>query len=343
MEKQWSTIFSAHGEKEKITLFGKQESDENWVYRKSIGDISDGEEVSSWEVALQQLEDYPWYTWAPQEVHPAFGKKVYRAVKEKLNTDVEENVNNLVSWAKRCFSEHESEIVTLAVWLQHAKHTTVLTGAGMSTESGIPDFRSKGGIWRDVDPQYVASVDALNDNYDMFHEFYTTRMNALTDVNPHRGHEILAEWEKEGLVQAVATQNIDGLHFKAGSKNVFELHGTIHRLHCDNCLKETTMEQFFKKEACSKCGGKLRPSIVLFGEMLPEDSWSASFNHIQQSDLVVVIGTSLQVHPVNRLPEMTEGKTVYINLESNGGHFDLVINGKAGEVLIQVDEVLKQM
>ncbi|MCD8510860.1 MAG: NAD-dependent deacylase [Bacillus sp. (in: Bacteria)] len=233
-------------------------------------------------------------------------------------------------------------MVILATWLQNSTHTTILTGAGMSTESNIPDFRSKAGWWNNIDPRTVATIDALQDNYDLFHEFYSTRINGLKECTPHIGHDILAAWEHKGLLQAIATQNVDGFHNAAGNKNVYELHGSIHKIRCENCAQYAHESDFFRKSNCKICGGKLRPGVVLFGEMLPEDSWRESLSHIQKSDLVIVIGTSLEVYPASQLPQMTNGKTVYINAEVDTTHhdFDLIIEGKAGEVLKQVDELV---
>ena len=120
----------------------------------------------------------------------------------------------------------------LASWLKQSQHTVILTGAGMSTESGLPDFRSKSGWWKNTDPATVASVEALEANYALFHEFYKTRMENLRDCQPHEGHFILAGWEQKGWVHAVATQNVDGFHQKAGSQRVHELHGTIRSARC---------------------------------------------------------------------------------------------------------------
>ena len=235
-----------------------------------------------------------------------------------------------------------TELVTLADWLQQATHTTVLTGAGMSTESNIPDFRSKDGWWKKIDPRTVATTEAMNNNYNLFHEFYSMRINKLKECAPHKGHDILAKWEKKGLIQAIATQNVDGFHTEAGNRHVYELHGSIHNMRCATCFRSASEKQFLNKERCVHCGGKLRPGVVLFGEMLPEDSWEAALNHIRQSDLVIVIGTSLEVYPANQIPHMTNGRTVYINAEINASHihFDLRIQGKAGEVLSQVDEIM---
>ncbi|WP_332645298.1 SIR2 family NAD-dependent protein deacylase [Lysinibacillus sp. 54212] len=228
----------------------------------------------------------------------------------------------------------------LIEWLQHAKGTVVLTGAGMSTESGIPDFRSHTGWWRNIDPRIVATVDALEHNYDLFYDFYCMRLERLKNCKPHEGHYILASLEEQGLISSVATQNVDGFHKAAGSNKVYELHGNIHHIRCHECQQPSTINAFLAKENCSSCGGKLRPGIVLFGEFLPESAWAKALGSIQQADLVIVIGTSLEVYPVNQLPSMTNGRTVYINMEVDEyeNEFDLIIQGSAKEVLQAIKE-----
>lgn len=237
---------------------------------------------------------------------------------------------------------HLSELETLVSWMKEATHTIILTGAGMSTESNIPDFRSKDGWWKNIDPRTVATTDALKNNYDLFHEFYSMRINLLKNCSPHQGHHILAKWEEAGLIQAIATQNVDGFHTASGSCNVYELHGNIHKIRCAKCNSSATENPFLNKERCKSCGGKLRPGVVLFGEMLPQDIWNSALSHIRKSDLVIVIGTSLEVYPANELPYMTKGRTVYLNAEisSHGTNFDLAIEGKAGEVLKKLDDMI---
>lgn len=235
-----------------------------------------------------------------------------------------------------------SQIDTLAKWLKESNKTVVLTGAGMSTESGIPDFRSSSGLWKQIDPRTVATVEALQHDYDLFHEFYTMRINHLASCEPHEGHKLLAQWEEQGLIHRIETQNVDGFHQVAGSKQVDELHGSIQSVRCQSCGTIAEMERFLNKESCLSCGGKLRPNVVLFGESLPEISWRNALNNMKQADLVIVIGTSLEVYPVNQLPSMTKGKIVYINkeLDSPFHSFDLVIEGKAKEILQRLNEYL---
>ncbi|WP_078544897.1 SIR2 family NAD-dependent protein deacylase [Litchfieldia alkalitelluris] len=231
---------------------------------------------------------------------------------------------------------------TLVNYMYQSKHTVILTGAGMSTESGIPDFRSRSGWWKDIDPLTVATEEALHKNYDLFHEFYSARLKGLGDIKPHKGHFIIAKWEQDGLVQSVATQNVDGLHHEAGSQNVDQLHGSIHSFRCHDCGMKGVKQQFLEKESCSNCGGHFRPNVVLFGEALPDDAWDSALFHIQKADLVIVIGTSLQVYPVSQLPRMTSGKTAFINKEigSEQSFFDVTIEGSAGEALSVIEQLL---
>lgn len=230
-----------------------------------------------------------------------------------------------------------SKVTELGKLITNANHVVVLTGAGMDTESNIPDFRSKKGWWRSVDPKMVASIDTMEENYELFHEFNRIQLEMLEKCKPHRGHYILAELERKGLVHAIATQNVTGFHLLAGSKKVFELHGNLRTFRCNYCDEPAGLEDFLNKRSCNFCGKQvLRPNVVLFGENLPEEAWTNTVTEVRQSDLLIVIGTSLTVFPVNQIPWLARGKTVYINVEevgSRGYEFDMFIQGKAGEVL----------
>ncbi|NLY70450.1 MAG: NAD-dependent deacylase [Clostridiales bacterium] len=233
-------------------------------------------------------------------------------------------------------------IEELRDYLNQSKYAVVLTGAGISTESGIPDFRSKDGWWNKINPAEVASVNALENNYELFREFYKYRIKMLDGCKFNRGHRILADWEDKGLVKSVVTQNIDGFHKDAGSKRVYELHGSISAIRCYVCEKEHSVEDFVNDKRCEVCGGNLRPGVVLFGEGLPSDVWQEAYDEILKSDLLLVIGTSLNVSPVNSLPTVAKGKRVLINAEKTfmDDIFDLVINAGAGMVLESVDRGL---
>lgn len=232
-----------------------------------------------------------------------------------------------------------SEIQTLARWIKESSFTVALTGAGMSTESGIPDFRSKSGWWNNIDPATVATVEALEENYELFQQFYASRIQGLRDCQPHRGHGILAEWEQRGFLHSVATQNVDGFHQQAGSRKVYELHGSIRTVRCSSCDHRTQLDDFLTGNSCPNCKGRLRPDVVLFGEMLPQAPWQRALADIRSAELVIVIGTSLQVYPVAQLPLMTQGRVAILNYEptAQDDHFELVIHGKAGELLQQIN------
>nr|WP_280771289.1 NAD-dependent deacylase [Salipaludibacillus daqingensis] len=247
-----------------------------------------------------------------------------------------------MAWADRCFPDVNSNIVFAANWIQTAGSTVVLTGAGMSTESNIPDFRSSSGWWKQIDPRTVATTEALAGNYPLFQEFYARRIEALKDIDPHEGHRVLASWEQLNLIDVIGTQNVDGLHAAAGSNNVHELHGSIDKIRCDDCDMPAEKIAFVENEACFQCNGKLRPNVVLFGEMLPQKAWTKTLEAIEKADLVIVIGTSLEVYPVNQLPNMTSGRTIYINAEiSDVTHrFDIVIEGMAKLTLMEINELV---
>lgn len=235
----------------------------------------------------------------------------------------------------------ENKINQLGKWLKESKYTVVLTGAGMSTESGIPDFRSKDGIWKKVDPMELASINSLTNNYDAFHEFYKMRWESLSGVKPHKGYDILAKWEKDGLIDSIVTQNVDDFHLAVGNENVYRIHGSINEHRCSECDNPVDKKDFMDKLPCKKCGGNLRPGVVLFGEGLPERELYGSVDEMEKADLVIVIGTSLTVFPVSQLPDITKGKKVYINREiPRNSNFDLNFEETAGELLQKIDDIL---
>ncbi|NCB17831.1 MAG: NAD-dependent deacylase [Synergistales bacterium] len=235
----------------------------------------------------------------------------------------------------------------LAGALLESEKTVVFTGAGMSTESGLPDFRSSRGLWKQYRLEDLASTDALNRNFEQFSAFYRQRIETLGEVQPNRGHLILADWERRGLVSAVVTQNVDGLHRAAGSKTVRELHGTLTRVRCQSCGGEYPAERFASETACGKCGGKLRPAVVLFGEMLPENALSAAMDLALSCSLFLVLGSSLAVSPANLLPERAKrhGAKLFI-VNNTPTHLDLIADGvirsSIGDVLGRVNDILSK-
>ncbi|MCK9268666.1 MAG: NAD-dependent protein deacylase [Alkaliphilus sp.] len=237
----------------------------------------------------------------------------------------------------------QNKVIELGGLIENANGVMVLTGAGMDTESNIPDFRSKDGLWGKLDPGTVANINNFYENYSLIHEFFSNGLKLLKDCKPHNGHYVLAELEKEGLISAVATQNISGLHALAGSNNIYELHGNIQTFHCNYCGQPASLTEFLQKNNCKHCSRMaLRPDAVLFGEALPEDVWSKTLDKVQNSDILIVIGTSLEVYPVSMIPGLARGKTVYINDEIGRWvyEFDLTIEGKAKQVLEDLYTVL---
>ncbi|MEC5423906.1 NAD-dependent protein deacylase [Virgibacillus sp. C22-A2] len=233
----------------------------------------------------------------------------------------------------------------LKKWLSESNYTVVFTGAGMSTESGLPDFRSANqGMWNKVDPSKIASTKALNDNVDAFITFYRERVLGVKDYKPHKGHDILADWEKHGIIQSIITQNVDGFHQEAGSKRVAELHGTLRKLHCQSCGQNYSSESYIDRKYHCSCGGILRPSITLFGETLPEDAFQLALEETQKATLFIVLGSSLSVTPANQFPLIAKengAKLVIINREETDFDYyaDKVINEREiGSVLSELDK-----
>lgn len=142
----------------------------------------------------------------------------------------------------------EKGVKELALLMNQSANTVVLTGAGMDTESNIPDFRGKDGLWRELDPRQVASIGSFYENYELFHEFYTDRIRLLENIKPHEGHYILADFEKRGIIKSIATQNVSGLHHMAGNKKVYELHGNIRQVRCNECNNTAKLRDFLDKK-----------------------------------------------------------------------------------------------
>jgi NAD-dependent deacetylase len=236
------------------------------------------------------------------------------------------------------------EIEMLLDLIKKPRYTVVYTGAGMSTESGLPDFRSaKKGLWEEEDPSAVASTDALNKDVERFFEFYRNRVIGVKDCNPHKGHDILAKWESQSIIQGIITQNVDGFHSVAGSNNVMELHGTLRKVHCQSCGRVYGNEKYESETFYCTCGGKLRPSVVLFGEGLPEDIFMKAIDASEKADLFIVLGSSLTVTPANQFPLLAKeqgAKLVIVNLEPTlfDHYADLTIHDqKIGKVLADLD------
>ncbi|HET7455175.1 MAG TPA: NAD-dependent deacylase [Solirubrobacterales bacterium] len=200
----------------------------------------------------------------------------------------------------------------LAELLEEASSTVALTGAGVSVPSGIPDFRTpETGLWAKVDPMEVAHISVFERDPERFWSYYRPRFQSLGDKEPNRAHAALAELERRGLIEGVITQNIDRLHRAAGSENVIEVHGSIETsscLECGTAFGLDAVEELFDGRGvaiCTACGGAVKPDVVLFGEMLPVEAIERATELAEEADLMLCVGSSLAVHPVAGLPQLT--------------------------------------
>jgi NAD-dependent deacetylase len=234
--------------------------------------------------------------------------------------------------------------------LAQARSAVVLTGAGISVPSGIPDFRSPGtGLWADVDPMEVAHIDAWRRDPDRFWRFYGDRFASLVDKRPNRAHEVVAELERRGLVRGVITQNIDRLHRMAGSERVVEMHGTIEWSRCMECGGRVALERVIEllepdgdAPECLACISPLKPDVVLFGEMLPEAAMAEAQVLAAEADLMVCVGSSLIVHPVAALPGLTRaaGGRIVLVTEGETPYDDEADLKLGGDVVDELEAVL---
>ncbi len=201
----------------------------------------------------------------------------------------------------------------LAELIREASSVVALTGAGISVPSGIPDFRSPGtGLWRNVNPMEVAHIDAFRRDPERFWHFYGQRFATLEDKRPNRAHESLARLEEAGLLSAVITQNIDQLHARAGSRELIEVHGTVSHSSCLTCRGRYSIEEVKERLKADErriprcdCGEPLKPDVVLFGEYLPAEALARAEQLAGAAELMLCIGSSLEVYPVSQLPAVT--------------------------------------
>jgi NAD-dependent deacetylase len=235
-------------------------------------------------------------------------------------------------------------IERLAALVRERQPCVVLTGAGVSTESGIPDFRSPGGLWAEFDPFEYGSIDAFRADPEKVWRFYAPRFSGLTDAEPNAAHHALAALERAGLVRAVVTQNIDLLHERAGSKEVIEVHGSIRTSTCPGCGARYPLARVLEllsgaaAPACAACASILKPDVVFFGELLPSEAIGRAFALAASARLLLVVGSALEVHPVAGLPYETLNAGGAVAIVNRGPTaFDsraaLKIEAAAGETL----------
>jgi len=250
-------------------------------------------------------------------------------------------------------SNNDQNIIKAAELIKEANKIVALTGAGISVESGIPDFRGPSGLWKKYNPE-IASSSFFQKNPEEFWKFSLEVWKTLKRAKPNPAHKALAELEKIGKLQCIITQNIDGLHQKAGSKKILEIHGSANWLICTVCRARHPSEKIIKQiksgmkvPICDLCGGLLRPDAVLFGDMLPQDVFSEAVDEASSSDLMLVVGSSLVVFPAAQLPIFAMkncARIILINLEKTwfDERADIVIHGKAGDILPKIVKNLKK-
>jgi len=232
--------------------------------------------------------------------------------------------------------------------LRNAKKIVVVTGAGISQESGIPTFRGKDGLWKKHDPMKLATIDAFYDDPKLVWEWYEDRRKNILSAKPNPGHTAIAELEKFAKV-VILTQNIDGLHQKSGSTNVLELHGSIIRIKCTVCdYKDEISSRFEELPPRCKCGEILRPDVVWFGESLPQDVWSEAIIHSNSCDVMIIAGTSLVVSPANTLPiyaKQNNALLIEVNPEKTimSTDMDLSLKTTSANALPKLVSIFKNM
>ena len=237
----------------------------------------------------------------------------------------------------------KESVLKLREMLRASDNIVFFGGAGVSTESGIPDFRSEKGIYQTVNqygcpPEQILSHTFFMEHTDIFYDFYRSTM-LYPDAEPNEAHKALARLEAEGRLKAVVTQNIDGLHQQAGSRRVYELHGSVHRNRCMKCGKAFSLEHILKTKGvpkCDACGGTIKPDVVLYEESLDERTIIGSISAIQKADLLIIGGTSLNVYPAAGFIQYYRGsKLVLINKSATpyDSRADLLIHDSIGDVL----------
>ena len=228
-------------------------------------------------------------------------------------------------------------------WLNQAQRVTVLTGAGISAESGVPTFRGAAGLWRQFRPEELATPRAFARDPQLVWAWYDWRRSLLAKVKPNAGHEALAKLERQAQHFTLITQNVDGLHQLAGSQSVLEIHGSIWRVRCTGCRNswEDRRSPLHIPVQCSKCGAQARPDVVWFGESLPEGVWEQAEHATEICDVLLVIGTSAMVYPAAGLAPFAQSagaKIIEVNIEPTAlsGSVDCVLTGRAGDILPQL-------
>lgn len=241
----------------------------------------------------------------------------------------------------------DNNITRLAQMIKSSRKTVFFGGAGVSTESGIPDFRSADGIYSEkygnLSPERIISASFYREEPEQFFDFYRKKL-LYPEAEPNAAHRVLASLEKKGLLSAVITQNIDGLHYAAGSKNVIELHGSVNRNYCERCGRKYPLSFVLSSDLVPRCacGGIVRPDVTLYEEALPEGAFESAAREVHDAELMIVAGTSLSVYPAASLMQYLYGSLALINLTPTPADSvaNVIIRSPVGEVMGSVAEIL---
>jgi len=242
--------------------------------------------------------------------------------------------------------------MSIAHEIKRAKRAVALTGAGISAESGLATFRGKDGLWGRYDPAVVASVESFTRDPRKFWDFAREIGWTFLNAKPNAAHTALAELENMRRLDCVITQNVDGLHQRAGSRCVIEIHGNAGRIICTRCSAAYATEKILDRIAqqdvptCDRCGGSLKPDVILFGEPLAKGAFDQAFKKVRSADLLLTVGTSLEVYPAASLPEIAKKSgAMIISIDSERSPWDDLcdykVNGPAGEILPRIVQAIK--
>ena len=247
----------------------------------------------------------------------------------------------------------QEKIFDAALLIKNSNYIVVFSGAGISTESGIDDFRSPGGLWERYDPGIYANYQYFLQNPSLFWTMHKEVEDLVGTADPNQAHLAIAELEKMGKVKAVITQNIDMLHQKAGSgkngANIYQLHGEYGKLHCIKCNMEFEYDEIDTKNVeypVCECSGYIKPKVILFGESLPHGVLEGAMNECTNADCLIVVGSSLLVSPANFMPSIAKqygAKLIFINRENTimDDLADVFLKGSAGEIFTQLLKIIK--
>ncbi|MFO7836586.1 MAG: NAD-dependent deacylase [Candidatus Thorarchaeota archaeon] len=240
------------------------------------------------------------------------------------------------------------DITSSAAIIRESNHLVALTGAGISKESNVPTFRGEDGLWKEYDAMDLATPSGFRNDPELVWEWYSWRQGLIAGCEPNPAHLTLAKWEEEGLLNCVITQNVDGLHHRAGSENILEVHGDIWAVKCTTCDYHSRLDEPADGvPLCQECGSILRPDVVWFGESLDGRIMNQVYLELEKADACLVIGTSGIVQPAASFPLMVKksgGSVIEVNIERTPltSVADLYLEGKAGSILPRLDSMLKQ-